>query len=162
MNKGESLMSNQVKSEVQIPLKTDLKINLDINPETFFEWEEKWLEKNPNAIEPKRYFDFYDDITHQIQEHFKLDGFKYHGYDTEEPLHYVNFDDRIEQYWKAENEDVIVWDFESNLFKHRYTITFSAKTLKGLYLISSYLLSILEEDWFMEINTDIVFKTKQP
>lgn len=31
MNKGESLMTNQVKSEVQIPLKTDLKINLDIN-----------------------------------------------------------------------------------------------------------------------------------
>lgn len=149
-------MNNQTSV---IPLYTDFKINLDVNPETFEEWEKQWLEEHPSEkVEPKRYYDFYDELIEGILGYFQLDGFENHDYDTDTPLYYVSFDYKIEQYWKAENEDVIIWDFEGNMYKHRYTITFSPKTLKGLHLISSYLLSIQEEEWFMEINTDKLFR----
>ncbi|WP_121616838.1 hypothetical protein [Virgibacillus halodenitrificans] len=147
-----------MKNQKMIAMNVNWKINLDVNPETFEEWEREWIENHPSVQEPKRHSDFYDEVIREISSHFWLTEFEH--YDTDDPLYYTSYDGKIiEQYWKAESEDVIVLDFENNIFKHRYTITFIPKTLKGLYMISSYLLSIQEKQWFMEINTDDLFKT---
>lgn len=146
-------------NEFTINLHPILQLNLEINLETLEEWEENWIRNHPEETkEPKKYFDFYQDIIEYMSNFLHVSSFAHHEFESLEPLFYARWDEMIEQYWKGETEDLIIWDFEGNNHKHRYTVTFQPKTIKGMYLISLYLLYAAKQEWFMEVNSDVLFR----
>lgn len=135
------------------------RLNLDINPETLEEMENIWINENPEETDdPKRYFDFYQDIVDEMSSFLGVSSFEHHEFDSKEPLYYKKWDERIEQYWKGENEDLIIWDFEGNIHKHRYTVTFQPKTMKGMHLLSLYLVYAAQQEWFMDVDNEEHFR----
>ncbi len=142
----------------QIEVNPKFRLNLDINPETLEGLEYEWIQNNPETDEPKKDFDFHADIIEEMSNFLGIPSFEHHDFDSTTPLFYAKWEDNIEQYWRAENEDMIVWDFERNIHKHRYTVTFQPKSLKGMHLIALYLVHAAQQEWFMDVDNEDNFR----
>lgn len=57
---------------------------------------------------------------------------------------------------KYADDDLIIYDFEGHIWKHRYVVGMHHKNMQGLELLNTLLIKLKEHPSYMEVNQNLV------
>lgn len=118
------------------------------------EWFHKEFEKDPmeHEYEDEPYLQFVDTLFNELQTSER--GFEYRKVKIQYPDGSQSL--IAEESTKYADKDIVIYDFELNIWKHRFVIGIHHKTADGLQLLDSLLTTMRQHPSFMEINQDLV------